>query len=322
MEEGFRHPLHGSECLILDETTSPQSGVYVVYLFTTDMQTLTLSLNQDITRMANDIGFAAARRRLAKDAKAVRDALSPQLLGGLAETLNLNPAGEKFYLENQKAYAAANIAALEYASDALPDEAVLREDLHRLLELYQDAIAVKRQLLQADPGSIGSPSAMQTTAAQADPLVHFKPKDDEDYVAHIKGRTLVKTRRHETVVNQYSKWVRGQGFQPATPHPQDLVLLRDDQEWLIEAKVLYRGNATHAVRAAIGQFYAYKYFHYVDKTAPRLVALFSEPVGPAYVDFLESCDISVVWREESEWRGSYRAVQEGMPQPIASLSSA
>jgi hypothetical protein len=35
-------------------------------------------------------------------------------------------------------------------------------------------------------------------------------------------------------------------------HPKDPVLRRDGREWLVEAKVLYQGNATNAVRAALG----------------------------------------------------------------------
>lgn len=296
-----------------DETTSPQTGVYVVYLFTADLQGLTLSLNQGITRLAQQLGFAAARQRLGEDAAAIREGLLPEMLEGLSMKLNLNPAGAKFYLENQKAYAAANIAATEYVADALPTEQTMRRDLDKFLRLYQEAVSVKRELLQATPGTIGSPSSMQTTAATADPLVQFKPKNASDYLSTIEGRTLIKSRRHERLIRQYGEWAIQRGFRPATPHPRDLVLQTETGEWLVEAKVIYRGNATHAVRAALGQLYTYRHFHYSDPPL-GLIALFSEPIGDAYVEFLERCEVHAVWRAEGFWMGSTQTVGVGLAE--------
>src|SRR5918996_2093543 len=55
-----------------DETVSPENGVYVVYLFAEDLASVALTLNQGITRLANEFGAAAARRRLALDAEKIR----------------------------------------------------------------------------------------------------------------------------------------------------------------------------------------------------------------------------------------------------------
>jgi hypothetical protein len=58
-----------------DETDSPQRGVYVVYLFTQDMERLALSLNQGMEYLRKDLGDKAARESLAADANITRDAL-------------------------------------------------------------------------------------------------------------------------------------------------------------------------------------------------------------------------------------------------------
>jgi hypothetical protein len=72
---------------------------------------------------------------------------------------------------------------------------------------------------------------------------------------------------------------------------------------VLPAKVLYQGNATDAVRAVLGQLYTYRYFLYSD-ILPRLVGLFSEPIGDAYAAFLDECGIASVWKGGGHWMGS------------------
>jgi hypothetical protein len=81
----------------------------------------------------------------------------------------------------------------------------------------------------------------------------------------------------------------------------------------VEAKVLYQGNATNAVRAAFGQLFAYRHFLY-QKLQPQLVALFSEPIGDGYVAFLEACGIASVWKESRGWAGSATATSWGIAE--------
>jgi hypothetical protein len=181
-----------------------------------------------------------------------------------------------------------------------------------MFALYQSAVATKRRLLQAIPGAISSPSVLQQSDHD-DPLRSFQPKDDSDYLSHIEGKQLTKSRRHETVVRQFGEFVADRGFTPSTnEHPRDLVLRGDGQEWLVEVKVVYQGNATNAVRAALGQLFAYRYFHYPSNQPPHLVAVFSESVGDAYVGFLETCGIASVWKGDDGWTGSSSAKTSGI----------
>jgi hypothetical protein len=115
----------------------------------------------------------------------------------------------------------------------------------------------------------------------------------------------VKSRRHESLVTSYAQWAGGLGFTPSSPHPEDLVLRTDDAVLLIEAKIVYKGNATEAVRSAVGQLTMYSHFLHAGEH-PQLVALFSEDVGQAYRDFLDTLGIVTVWWEAGEWKARNR----------------
>lgn len=142
-----------------------------------------------------------------------------------------------------------------------------------------------------------------------DPLANFKPKDSSDYISHVEGRVLVKGRSHEALIADFGAWCAGLDFEIDTEvHPRDLVLRRSGEEWLVEAKVLYMGNATNAVRAALAQVLMYRFFLY-QRSRPKLLVLFSEPVGDAYVAFLGLHDVASVWRtDDGHWRTSPTAM--------------
>ena len=151
---------------------------------------------------------------------------------------------------------------------------------------------------------------MRPKRRHKDPLRDFAPKDDSDYVAQLSGKRLVKTRRHETLVREYGDHVKALGFAPATNvHPRDLTLHRDGQEWLVEAKVVYRGNATNAVRDALGQLLQYRHFLYDTGSPVRLVGLFTEEIGTAYVE-LEAWIRTV--KGSAGWTGSASAEADGL----------
>src|SRR6266542_337215 len=51
-----------------DETTSPEEGLYVVYLWAADLASVTLTLLQGITRLDRALGHRQARELLAAEA--------------------------------------------------------------------------------------------------------------------------------------------------------------------------------------------------------------------------------------------------------------
>lgn len=289
-----------------DETDNPQEGIYLVYIYAASLDRLVLTLNQGVGRLREMYGDAGARHRLASDATAVRQALAGLTTGTLAEV------GFGTTAPLQRAYESGNIAAIEYELPELESDAQLLADLERFVDLYQDAIVAKRDLLQSEPGSLSSSSARKTTKG-IDPLRNFAPKSDGEYVTHLAGKTLVKSRRHETLVKEYGEHAAALGFSPATNvHPRDLTLLKGDDEWLVEAKVVYSGNATNAARDAMGQLLQYRHFLYDSESPVRLVALFTEPIGDAYVDLLESVGIMAVWKSTGGWHAGANPEAHGL----------
>ncbi|MDQ6773382.1 MAG: DUF3578 domain-containing protein, partial [Candidatus Dormibacteraeota bacterium] len=274
--------------------------------FSADLASVTLSVMQGITRLSRQLGAAAARERLALDARAIRGSIGSMV--GWDTRMELASTGFR-----QRAYEAGAIAARRYEIDELPADSVLRRDLARSLALYQTAVSAKRHLLQARPGEVASSSVIRDTADDGeDPLAGFKPKNSDDYMAHLIGRTLVKSRRHERLIADYGRWAGERGFKISSEHPIDLVLRRDQAAWLVEGKVLYGGNANHAVRAALGQLYAYRHFLYRTREAIGLLAVFAEPIGNAFVTFLEECGVGSVWKDSEGWSGSPRASEAGL----------
>jgi len=283
-----------------DETSSPQYGVYVVYLFSEDLEHVTLTLNQGMERLRKDYGDKVARELLRAEAAAIRALLDPESLRGLNLGMDLGSKGQR-----QLAYEAGCVASIAYETGTLPPEGSLRADLARIMDVYREAVVARQAslMLTSDRGSSG----------MADPtagglLADFRPKDAGDYIARLSGKTMTKSRKHEDLVHRFGQHAAGNGYKVATPHPRDLTLRRNGTEWLIEAKVLYRGNATEAVRGAIGQLMTYRYFLYRDQPAPELMALFNEDVGAAYCDLLESLGIAVAWPDGSGWRCSASAL--------------
>ncbi len=289
-----------------DETESPQRGIYAVYILSEDLEAVTLTLNQGMEQLRTALGDAQARLRLQADAEAVRSRLPADALVGWDRPMDLRSTGAR-----QREYTAANIACRVYSVGSLPAERELRSDLAHCLQLYSEAIAAKRDLLLTEPGVVSSPSSPQVTPV-TDVLRDFKPKDSSDYRAVLVGRELVKSRRHERMVAEFGAYAMDRGFLASTEHPQDLVLRRDGATFLVEAKVLYRNNATHAVRGAVGQLLSYSRFLYTANQRPVLVGLFSEPIGDAYVEFLDSLDVLSVWRETGSWIGSPSASTRGL----------
>ncbi len=207
-------------------------------------------------------------------------------------------------------YESGNILARTYDIEAMPPEAEVVTDLTEMLRLYQDFI------LDSAPDAGNRPAGEIVAPVSHLGFRGFKPRDSSEYSSQVPERTQTKSRRHEAVLNEYADWATGHGFEPSNQeHPIDLVLRRSGQEILVEVKVVYQGNATRAVRDAVSQLFEYRYFlcEHGDRSLPDLlIALFSEPIGDAFPEYLEQIGIASVWSEGAEWRGSQTAVRAGL----------
>jgi hypothetical protein len=291
-----------------DETSTATKGMYVVYLWAEDLRTVALSLNQGVTDLLQHHGAREARQILANQAIMIRKAVNERWRSALDAEISLGPRLGVL----PRAYEAGNILARTYQTQELPSEPQLRADLGSFIELYQEALDARERLRATVPDAIAT---VRETAPRptAEPLLHFKPKSDSDYVQHLVGRKLVKTRKHERLVDQYGRHLRKGGFAVGTNvHPRDLVARKDGQEWMIEAKIVRRGNSTFAVREALGQLVIYSYQLYSEDQQPHHVALFDESIGDLYPQILEKHGISSVWWTASGWQGSPTAVRQGL----------
>jgi hypothetical protein len=124
----------------------------------------------------------------------------------------------------------------------------------------------------------------------------FRPKSHEEYVVQMTGGTQIKSRDHERLVNDFANHAKSVGFAVAGGHPRDLVLSDDENTWLIEAKVVRKGDVTSAVRGAIGQLFDYRHNFHRDE-AVLLAGLFTEPLGDVYLGLLDSLGIHAIWQE-------------------------
>lgn len=294
-----------------DETTTATRGMYLVYLFAEDMTTVSLSLNQGVTELRDTFGARDAESRLRSEAAAIRGAFPDQVTGGLEEVIDL---GGRAGLP--RAYEAGNILARVYEVNSLPSEEALKADLRRMIQLYQDALALREDLRSTTRDVITT--IKPKVAAEQDPLLYFAPKSDDEYVQTITARVIKKSRKHETLVKRYGAFLAEAGFTAGTNvHPRDLVARRDGGDWLIEAKVIRRGNVSHAVREAIGQLATYSFLLYQEGSRPRRMALFTEAIGDVYVRLLAHEGIASVWPTEDGWAGSPDAVDAGLAQKVA-----
>ncbi|MGY4968484.1 MrcB family domain-containing protein [Streptomyces nigrescens] len=289
-----------------DETTTATRGMYLVYLFAEDMKTVSLSLNQGVTELREAFGTTKAEERLRGEAAAIRGAMPDSDATDLEDAIDL---GGRPGLP--RAYEAGNILARIYEIHSLPSEDILKQDLQRMIKLYQDALALREELRSTTRGVITTIKPKQEVAP--DPLLHFAPKSDSEYVQKIASRVLKKSRKHETLVRRYGAFLAEAGFAAGTNvHPRDIVARRDGNDWLIEAKVVRRGNVTHAVREAIGQLATYSFLLYPTATQPLRMALFTEAIGDVYVRLLRHQGIASVWPTEKGWAGSPEAVAAGL----------
>jgi hypothetical protein len=281
-----------------DETASARHGIYVVYLLSADKEKLVLILGQGVSELSEKYGATEARNRLAAEALRLRNELASDGVTNFNDPVDLRSKGAL-----QRSYIAGSICCRAYSSAELPDAVQMQRDLDVLLDLCQSAIEAKQRLLLTEPGVIETSSSTKTNQA-VNPLIGFKPKNSDDYRSTLVGRVLVKSRRHELLVKNFGEACQAKGFEPFTPHPIDLVLRLLSKIILVEAKVVYKGDATSAVRGAIGQLFDYQYHLYPAPEAPHLVALFSESIGDDYVQFLENLRIGAVWWTHEGWQSS------------------
>ncbi|WP_328312600.1 DUF3578 domain-containing protein [Streptomyces sp. NBC_00442] len=296
--------------------SDPKQGLYLAYIFSADLKTVALTLQQGITSLEKRLGKGQAREaHLRWHAARLRRAVAAQRRQGWADEPSLRDGSTR-----PKAYEAASVIARPYATDRLPQEVDLQGDLLHAVDLLRSAEVANQAWWIADSGSsLTVGYDVSSHGYNADPLAGFKPKDSSDYLANIRSKQQVKRRSHEKLIEDFALHSVTCGYAPRTDgqHPKDLVLSRhgadvtDADEWLVEAKVVRNGNPTDAVRQAVGQLFEYRHFLYQGRRPPHLVGLFSEEIG-VYSGYLEQHGIASIWQTDAAWGGSPLAREWGL----------
>ncbi|MGW7292558.1 MrcB family domain-containing protein [Streptomyces xiamenensis] len=302
------------------EIKTGMDGLYLAYIYATDLRTVTLTLQQGVTAISKGMGTRGRRlyTYIGKRTQKFHELLPESLLEGLKDQPDFLPGKGTWRPE---AYAHASIGARVYLIDELPNEADLCADLAAMRILLLAARKTAHLIVEdfsADGPKMEVPPGYRhstTTEPSFDGLDGFRPKSAEAYIAHLEAQQQVRRRDHEQLISDFGPYVDGLGFTPITQgvHPRDVILRKDGQEWLVEAKVVRDGNVTVASREALSQLFEYRYFHYEQqrRREPHLLALFSEDVV-AHQPYLERHGIASVWQTPDGWRGSDRAAAWGI----------
>lgn len=133
--------VHGPWVAFFDPiiTETAQEGHYVVYLFSGDMKSVTLSLNQGVTALRKEVGVKVARQVLESRAALLAARAGSEAASRFStDPIDLHHAGRGSLLE---LYERGHAFGITYFVDALPVEDDLVADLSEMLRLYRVATA-------------------------------------------------------------------------------------------------------------------------------------------------------------------------------------
>ncbi|MGH2656736.1 MAG: hypothetical protein ACRDIZ_08595 [Actinomycetota bacterium] len=157
--------------------------------------------------------------------------------------------------------------------------------------------------LPAPPAEEGPPETPASTGVRAHYLRPFKRKADSHYLARIEGGLRRRGRHHETLVNDFARWLQDRGHLVGRNAAIDLGL--EQPPVIIEAKSV--SSWARAIREAVGQLYEYRYFQVVSPES-QLVFLASQPVPGLWLRYLEDDrGIGAAWRVGNNFEISPRA---------------
>ena len=114
-------------------------------------------------------------------------------------------------------------------------------------------------------------------------LSPFKPRADADYLTNVAGGPFRRSRAHETLVNDFARWLSDRGLNAASNAAIDLGVIQPPV--IIEAKIVRSGRWATAIREAVGQLYEYRYFQVVSPES-ALIFLASAEIPGTWLSYL------------------------------------
>ena len=306
-----------------DQTTTTQSGIFIVYLYSKDMSKLYLSLNQGFTAhrtKAETVKKLLRKKSLHKmalesiisDTKTLKQQLIQDIskLENNIETIDL-----KSDVELAEGYMAGHIAGFEYDLPNLEIETKVLSDLELLYPIYARACEL------SDQNTLLNPESWTTTSGDNDykrsQISRNKTINYNEFIP--KASTPVKvnfnkhnsfddfrSRKHEKLIEDFVAYIHQFNF-TATNNKigkRDLLIKNyEGIEFLVEAKTV-KTDGEEAVRDAIGQLLAYRYEYYEKDYRPELIALFNLKISELWQGLLEELEIEWVYSYNGNWFAS------------------
>ena len=165
-------------------TESAERGFYPVYLFREDFTGLYFTLNQGVTDVREQYK-SRVKEALKTRAADFRTRLGRDTGPFTTDAIDLRPSSSANYSAD---YEVGNIVAKFYASASVPDEQVLKDDLHTMLTLY-DVLA----------NSVG-----ETASTAAEPEEH-----DNEFIENYAAFRLHRRIERNPVLVQKVKAIHG-----------------------------------------------------------------------------------------------------------------
>lgn len=171
------------------------------------------------------------------------------------------------------------------------------------------ASGLDREATELPDSSEGPDEVPEPTSANIQFLNPFKAKADTEYNTVHLGGVRRHGRYHETLVNDFAKWLTTHGVAVGRNAAVDLGT--ETPPVAIEAKFIADPTTprhwTVAIRQAVGQLYEYRFFRVVDPNA-QLVFLASAAIPDTWSRYLEhDREIGSAWRMGNSFGLSPRA---------------
>lgn len=297
-------------------TTTTKAGLYIVYLYSADLKTLYLSMNQGYTRhkeVAEALGIKGKNviTRALKTLKSETKDLTRELkINGPIDSRTINSIDLKSTGELPQGYESGHITGFKYSLNNMPSENQLNLDLDFMFTIYDAVREINDSLRNNTKAeritlSRDVKEKSNSVAIKSEDQGFFEPRTRDEYVASFTKSSYSVSPLHEALINDFAQFVKTKNWEPKNKKIQNRDLILQDKsgyEILIEAKSVGKSQEL-VVRQAIGQLFAYRYVYYQGKDIP-LIALFNREINEIWQGLLASLNIYCIYSKNNKWHGT------------------
>jgi hypothetical protein len=297
-------------------TTTTKAGLYIVYLYSADLKTLYLSMNQGYTRhkeAAEALGIKGKNviTRALKTLKSETKDLTRELkINGPIDSRTINSIDLKSTGELPQGYESGHITGFKYSLNNMPSENQLNLDLDFMFTIYDAVREINDSLRNNTKAeritlSRDVKEKSNSVTIKSEDQGFFEPRTRDEYVASFTKSSYSVSPLHEALINDFAQFVKTKNWEPKNKKIQNRDLILQDKsgyEILIEAKSVGKSQEL-VVRQAIGQLFAYRYVYYQGKDIP-LIALFNREINEIWQGLLASLNIYCIYSKNNKWHGT------------------